>query len=426
MSPRATLVELFRAGLRAVHGTRVVERSLREADPGGECWTLLACGKAAVAMAQGAGAALGGRIARGHVVTKDEPRTAVPELELAHAAHPVPDERGVAAASEALRLAGALGADDRLLVLLSGGASALWSAPVPGVTLAEKRALTELLLRGGVEIGALNAVRKHISRIKGGRLAQAAAPAQVLTLAISDVAGDAPEVIGSGPTSPDPTRFATALEVLDAAGLRERTPASVLAHLHSGAAGRESETPKPDAPCFGRCSYRVVATLEHALLAVEVAARDRQLRVRALGRSLYGEARDCARRLRDELARARAEGADLLVVGGEPTVTVRGAGLGGRAQELALACALEWEGDPGFTALFAGTDGSDGPTEAAGALVDGRTPDRARSRGLDPVDSLARNDSHPLLRATGDLLVTGATHTNVTDLGLILVHGPIG
>ncbi len=419
MSERALLRELFGCAIDAVHGARAVETALRADDPGGDRWQLLAAGKAACAMAEGARSVLGERLAGGVVVTKPGHARAIPGLEVHEAAHPVPDARGVAAAERALARATALAAADRLLVLLSGGASALWSAPVAGVPLDDLRRLTELLLRSGVEIDGINAVRKHLSRVKGGWLARAAAPARLQTLAISDVAGDAPETIGSGPTAPDPTRFADALAVV--AGLAG-VPESVRAHLEAGARGDRPETPKPGDPCFAHSGYRIVARLEDALVAAERAARERGLRVCSLGRALSGEARDCARQLAERADTARSEGADLLVAGGEPTVTVRGDGLGGRAQELALAYALARRGRAPTCALFAGSDGSDGPTDAAGGFADAALLEAARSAGLDPEANLARNDSHRLLHGAGACFVTGPTDTNVTDLALILLR----
>jgi glycerate-2-kinase len=419
VSERALLRELFGCAIDAVHGARVVERALRADDPGGDRWQVLAAGKAACAMAEGARAALGERLAGGSVVTKDGHARPIPGLEVHEASHPVPDARGAAAAERALARAAALGASDRLLVLLSGGASALWSAPVAGVSLGDLRRLTDVLLRSGVGIDGINAVRKHLSRVKGGWLARAALPARVLTLAISDVAGDARDTIGSGPTAPDPTSFSDALDVIaDLDGV----PDSVRAHLEAGARGGAAETPKPGDACFASADYRVVARLTDALAAAEHAAQQRALSVWPLGRALAGEARECARQLAERADLAREAGADLLIAGGEPTVTVRGDGLGGRAQELALAYALERRGRVPTHALFAGSDGSDGPTDAAGGFADAALLEAARAAGLDPEASLARNDSHRLLHEAGACFVTGPTDTNVTDLALILLR----
>ena len=409
MSRRELLLELFHAGLRAVDGCAAVERSLRDDDPGGSRWTVIAAGKAACAMAEGARAALGARIVRGLCVTKQAHGRSLPGFEVREAAHPVPDHRGEQAAAEALSMAGELGESDALLCLLSGGASALLVSPVAGVSLSEKRTVTDLLLRSGVDITALNTVRRRLSRIKGGGLARAASPARVLTLAVSDVAGDRPEAIGSGPTAADPTGHADALEVLGRAGIVDHVPPAVLAHLRGA---------DPAQPSQGG-EYRVVASLEGALRAIEREARARGRRVRSPGRVLDADVRVCASDLLRRIA--EHDDADLLLAGGEPTVVVRGDGRGGRAQELALAFALSLDPDSPATALFAGTDGSDGPTDAAGAIVDAGTRQRAADAGLDAADHLARNDSHPLLAASGDLIVTGPTGTNVGDLALILV-----
>jgi glycerate 2-kinase len=423
VSDRETLVGIFRAALDRVHAGRAVERWLRGNVQAAGPWTVLGAGKASSAMAAAARAVLGTAIRGGVVVTKDGHGSPVEGIDVIEAAHPVPDARSVSAAERALSRSAALGPEERLLVLLSGGASALWSAPVEGLSLEEKQRMTDVMLRAGADIVALNAVRKHVSRIKGGGLLRESRAREVLTLAVSDVEGDPPETIGSGPSAPDPTRFADALRVLEDLSIRERVPVRVVDHLEAGAAGRYPETPGQDDPRFARARYEIVACLDDALTAAVEAGQSRGLRVQRLEQPLRGEARYCARELAGQLRRASEQGVQLLVVGGEPTVTVLGAGVGGRAQELALAFALELRDSPGVTALFAGTDGSDGPTDAAGAIVDAGTLARAAEAGLDARDVLRRNDSHTLLRATGDLLITGPTQTNVTDLGLIHLGG---
>jgi glycerate-2-kinase len=374
-------------------------------------------------MAEGAISVLGSRVRGGLVVTKEGHGRGVAGLEVQEAAHPVPDDRSVRAATTALRTAEGLGSGDTLLLLISGGASSLWASPVEGLNLDNKRRVTEMLLRSGVDIAALNAVRKHLSRIKGGGLARVAHPAPVATLAVSDVRGDRVDVIGSGPAAPDPTSFADAIRVLRDAGLLETVPAAVRTHLSEGAAGRRLETPKSGDPVFDKVRHRTVSNLEDALRTAAGEAESRGLRVWSLGACLYGAAREEARRLALEIPRARERGADLLIAGGEPTVRVRGGGRGGRAQETALAFALAISGEA-VTALFAGTDGTDGPTDAAGAVVDGGTVARARNLGLDPAAHLDANDAYPLLEATGDLIRTGPTDTNVTDLALVRIPAP--
>jgi glycerate-2-kinase len=424
VSDRARLLEVYRAALESVEGAGAVERSLRERDPGPGPFFLLGAGKAACAMARGARDALGSRLGAGLLATKDGHAQPLEGLEVRESAHPIPDARSVAAAESALARAAALPAEAALLVLISGGASALWTAPAPGVSLEHKQAVTDLLLRSGVEIEALNAVRKHLSRIKGGQLARAVGERRILTLLVSDVRGDRIDTIGSGPTAPDPTTYGDALGVLRDAGVLEEVPAAVCTRLEAGLAGRLPETPKPGDACVRSVEHRVVASLAQALCAAEGAARERGLRVESLGEALHGEARVCARDLSARARQARHAGPVLLVAGGEPVVHVRGAGRGGRAQEMALAFALALEGEGGVTGLFAATDGTDGPTDAAGAIVDGDTPRCARREGIDPQASLERNDAYPLLEATGALLRTGPTGTNVTDLALILASPP--
>ena len=413
MSARELLVDVYTAAVGAVHAGRAVEKTLRARDPGG-LQTVLGAGKAACAMARGALDALGRRVSGGLVVTKDGHSFPVPPLEVLEASHPVPDARSVEAAERALHLAHSLGPSDALLLLISGGASALWCAPARDVRLEEKQLVTQALLNAGAEIGEINTVRKHLSRIKGGRLLAAAQPATVLTLAVSDVAGDLPDRIGSGPTVLDPTTFAEALAVLRNRGV-DVSPA-VRRHLESGAA-REREN--PGSLPSGESEFLVVAGLGDALEAARVHAKSLGQPVRLLGPTLYGEARVLARSLAERARHLREEGGGFLIAGGEPTVRVRGPGAGGRCQELALAFAMELDGAEGITALFAGTDGSDGPTDAAGAFADAGTVARARANALDPTSHLERNDSYPLLRAAGDLYITGPTQTNVTDLALI-------
>ncbi len=403
MTPRDELVAVFGAALDRVHAGRSVERVL----PGlglGVC-TVIAAGKAAVAMAQAAQGIAGLGVRNGLIVTRAS--SVIDGFERIEAGHPVPDERSRAAAERALEIAEGLGADDTLLFLLSGGASALLAAPVAGVTLDDKRRLTEVLLRRDLDIEQINTVRRQLSRIKGGGLARAAAPARVVTLAVSDVRGDLPEVIGSGPTvgaTSSAGGALAALAVLEDADLLDTVPAAIRAHLENAAPQALDVEPE----------YHVIANLADALDAARAHAESLGLRVRVLGRVLDLTVERAAALLADELGSARRDGIDLLVAGGEPTVEVRGQGRGGRAQQLALTFALEAKhGD--YAALIAGTDGSDGPTDAAGALVGPETPARGARRAL------ARNDAYPFLDAAGALLKTGPTSTNVNDLALVRV-----
>jgi glycerate 2-kinase len=383
---------------------------------------VLGAGKAACAMAMGALEVLGDRIAGGSLTTRDGHGCDLPRVEVWEAAHPVPDARGMAGAADALRMARAAGARDLVLCLLSGGASALWAAPAAGVTLTDLRGVTDQLLRAGATIHELNTVRKHLSRIGGGWLARAAAPARVVTLAVSDVVGGALDVIASGPTVPDPTTFEDALEVL--ARYSIQPPYAVRAHLQAGDAGEVEETPKPFDAAFLRVSAHVIAGNADALRGAAREAERLGYRARIVADDVEGEARSVGEQVgllvRNTLAE-RPDGPVALLLGGETTVTVQGRGRGGRNQELALALAREIERVEGVLAASLGTDGTDGPTDAAGAFADGGTVARGHAAGLDARDALRRNDAHTFLRATGDLIVTGPTGTNVNDLVLVLV-----
>jgi hydroxypyruvate reductase len=379
---------------------------------------VLGCGKASAAMAHAVEAVLGDRISGGFVVVKDGYTVPTRRVEIVEAGHPVPDARGEAAAARLLEVARSAGDRDLVLVLVSGGGSALTPSPAPPVTLAEKQAVTRLLLSAGATINELNAVRKHLSRFKGGQLARAAAPAQVLTLALSDVIGDPLDVIASGPTAPDPTTFGDALAVLTARGIRDRVPASVLARLDAGQGGEVQETPKPGDPLFDRVTNVVIGNNEVIVKAAADTAARLGYTPHVLTRELQGEARDVARALL-ERARALAPPA-CLIAAGETTVTVRGRGRGGRCQELALAAALALEPKDDLVVLAAGTDGTDGPTDAAGGVVDASTARRAAAAGLDLRRALADNDANAALGATDDLIVTGPTRTNLLDLYLVV------
>ena len=390
---------------------------------------LVAVGKAAVAMARAAEARLGSRIAEGLVVTTED--AALEHLRVRIAGHPVPDARGLVAAAEVEALARGLGQDDLLLVLLSGGASALLPAPAEGVSLADKARTTSLLLRAGASIHELNAVRKHLSRLKGGGLASAAWPARVAALVLSDVVGDDLSTIGSGPTEPDPTTFAQAQGVLERRGVLGDVPAAVRERLARGARGEVAETPKPGAPSLRRVATRIVGSGRISVLAAAREARRMGLRPVVLTTRLEGEAREAARVLvailRETVERAGASAAPVcLLAGGETTVSVRGHGQGGRNQELAVAAALALEGfpAPAVVASFA-TDGVDGASDGAGGIVDDTTTARAARLGLAPAAVfLAANDTRNYLGPLGDLILTGPTGTNVADVVALLATAP--
>ena len=392
---------------------------------------LLAVGKAAAQMAtevesivtKGPGKR---RLSGGLAVTKHGHAPAAPRyIEIIEAGHPIPDEAGLKASGMVRDLLRELNARDLLIVALSGGASALLSAPAEPVTLTAKQKTTDLLLRAGADIFELNAVRKHLSLLKGGQLAALAYPATVVSLLLSDVIGDPIDVIGSGPTAPDLSTFADAIGALNKYDLLGRVPAAVRNVLQRGANGELAETPKPGDPLFENVHNVVVGSNSLALAATARKAKLLGYRPLVLSSSMEGETREVARVHASILREAVTSGSSVrppacILSGGETTVTVRGKGKGGRNQEFALAVAFAIDGLANVVALSAGTDGTDGPTDAAGAIVTGETVGRAKELGLDPFDHLVRNDAYPFFDALGDLLKTGPTGTNVMDINVLL------
>lgn len=384
-------------------------------------------GKASARMAQALEEILGDHITGGLVVTAPGYLAPTRRIEVVEAAHPVPDERSLSAARRIAAIVDEAEEDDLVLVLISGGGSALLTLPAQGVSLADLMEANELLLRSGANIQEINAVRKHLSQVKGGQLARRAAPAQLLSLILSDVPGDPLDAIASGPTSPDPTTFQDAAEVLRRYQLWEQVPPPVRARIEAGLRGGVPETPKPGDPLFERVENLIVGSGRTAAEAAAEAASERGFTPLVLTTTLEGEAREVGKffsALARELVRfgRPAPLPALLIAAGETTVTVRGDGKGGRNQEFALSAALGIDGVPGVALLSLGTDGRDGPTDAAGGLVDGGTAARIRAAGLDPEEALAQNDSYTALKAAGDLLVTGPTGTNVADLVLLAVR----
>jgi hydroxypyruvate reductase len=344
-------------------------------------------------------------------------------IEVVEAGHPVPDAAGLAAAERTLKLADDAAAGDLVLVLMSGGASANWIAPAAGLSFADKQAVTRALLRSGANITEMNTVRKHLSRIKGGRLARRAHPARVVTLAISDVPGDDPAVIGSGPTVPDPSTLA------DARAIVQRYRLELPAPVERALADRQNETPKPGDAIFAQTSFELIARPADAFRAAEAAVRAAGYDCIMLGDRVEGEARAVAAEHAQRVRAIRAEGRRVVILsGGELTVTIRGRGRGGPNQEYALALALALEGTPGITAIAADTDGTDGgggsASDPAGALIDATTLARARAAGLDPAAFLADNNSTGFFSNLGDLVATGPSCTNVNDFRAILVDSP--
>ena len=420
---RRRLRSLLDAAIGAASPANVVAAHLPEPQPGGRI-VVVGAGKAAAGMALAteqhyARLADAGRLS-GEVATRHGYGLATRFIAVSQAGHPVPDAASERAALRALDLAALASPNDTIVVLLSGGASAIWSAPVNGVTLADKQAVTRALLNSGVRIHDVNCVRKHLSRIKGGRLAAAAGGRRLVTLAISDVPGDEPDVIGSGPTVADRSSLAEARKIL--ARLGPSIPASVKLALNDP----RNETLKPGDKAFAASSYRIVAAPALSLAAAKAEAERLGYRVEMLGDALEGEARDVARAHASLALAASAPGAKLaLLSGGELTVTVRGSGSGGPNQEYALALALALDGAPGIVAIAADTDGTDGGRGAAddpaGAMVVPDTIQRAISLGIGALACLENNDSTAFFRAIGDLVATGPTQTNVNDFRAILI-----
>jgi hydroxypyruvate reductase len=387
---------------------------------------VVGAGKAVVPMVRTVAGVLRGRLESAFVVTPSGTTVGVEsKIEIAEAGHPVPDRRGLQAAERILKIASSLEADDLLLVLLSGGASSLLPLPDEGLSLADKQRTTQLLLRSGATIAEINAVRKHLSAIKGGRLA-AATRAQVLTLLLSDVRGDDLGVIGSGPTAPDRTTFLDAVRIVRRYGLWEKLPTPVRVHLVEGLAGWRPETPKSRSPIFRRVQHVVVGNNRLACEAAAEAARLAGYETILVEEYATGEAERLGRWLgelgKNLAGRKTLPGPVCVVAGGELTVTVRGAGQGGRAQEFALAAALAIQGVSGVWVVGVGTDGRDGPTDAAGAVVDGNTVARGKRKRVDAAKYLKRNDSYTFFKKIGGHIKTGPTGTNVNDLYILLVH----
>ncbi|MBK8017369.1 MAG: glycerate kinase [Betaproteobacteria bacterium] len=416
--PRDLLRRMFDAAIASAMPDVCIPAHLPEPPKGRTL--VIGAGKASAAMAKAVEDHWNGPL-EGLVVTRYGHRVPTRSIEIVEAAHPVPDLAGREAAERILGLVQGLTADDLVLCLISGGGSALLTLPASGLTLQDKQAINRALLKSGANITEMNCVRKHLSAIKGGRLAAAAAPARVVTLTISDVPGDDPAVIASGPTIADRTTFADALAILRKYGITE--PASVLEHLHAA----EEETPKPGDSRLARCETHMIATPQMALEAAAAVARDAGCAAMILGDALEGESRDVAMvhaGIARQVLRHRqpVPAPCVLLSGGETTVTVRGKGRGGRNVEFLLALAVALDGAPGVHALAGDTDGIDGAEETAGAIVTPDTLARAAAAGVDAKARLADNDGHGFFEALGDGVVTGPTLTNVNDFRAILIE----
>ncbi len=387
---------------------------------------VVGAGKATAKMALAVEDLLGERISGGIVIVKRGHTVPLRKLEVVEAAHPLPDQAGVDATETIIGLLRRAQKTDFILCLISGGASALLSSPAMSLSLHDKQQTTQAFLNCGARIQEINAIRKHISKVKGGRLAQLAHPSTVLSLILSDVIDDSIDSIGSGPTAPDSSTFADCLSAIDRYRVGEMIPVAVTRLLKKGAAGEIIETPKAGDPIFHKVQNLIVGDNQLALLAAKEKAETLGYDTRVLSSSIEGEAREVATEhavmARDILSdSSRIRRPACIISGGETTVTIQGDGLGGRNQEFALAAAIEIDGLEGVVVLSGGTDGTDGPTDAAGGIVDGTTVQRARDQGLDARGYLRTNDSYPFLKTVGDLLVTGPTLTNVMDLRMVLI-----
>jgi glycerate 2-kinase len=432
---RNDLETIFRAAIDAVEPRRLVVLALGGWLAGSEGVPamvaeaqrilVLAVGKAALGMAQAIEAACASKISAGIAVvpTGIPPASVGAGFRIFHAGHPLPNAASEDAARAGIALVGGAGPDDLVIVALSGGASALFAVPGGAITIADKIAVTETLLRAGASIDELNAVRKHLSAVKGGRLLRAIGGARVLGLILSDVSGNDPAIIGSGLTAADATTYADARQVLIRYGLWEKVPRSVRQHLERGGAGQGAESVKPGDPALGRVTNLVIGDNAAALQGASDAAVALGYPV-DLRSELKGEARDIGRAIARYLCGVPQRKLCVLA-GGEPVVTVRGDGRGGRAQELALSIAIELGrigGQRQVAVLAAGTDGIDGPTDAAGAFAYTDTVRRALAAGVDPEAALARNDSYKVFDAIGDLFRPGSTGTNVADILIAVVN----
>ena len=416
-SHKAKLRDIFNAAVKAARPADCVARNLPSMPIGRTI--VVGAGKASAAMAQAFEANWEGPLA-GLVVTRYGHAVPCRTIEVVQASHPVPDAKGHETATRMLKLVSGLTKDDLVVALMSGGGSSLLSLPPDGVTHTEKRALNLELLSSGAPIAAMNCLRKHVSRIKGGRLAVAAYPARVVTLAISDIPGDDLAAVASGPTLADSSTFADARAVVEKYGLV--LPNSITRHLEEAA----DETPKPDNPRLAGALSICIASPRQSLEAAAQAARKHGYIPHVLGDAIEGEACDVALSMATQVRDAAARSQPIaLLSGGETTVTLRGTGVGGRNVEFLLALAIELEDMPGVHALSADSDGIDGAAEVAGAFMTPDTLSRAHDLGLDPSHFLANNDAHTFFSHLGDQLVTGPTLTNVNDIRIILVD-PVG
>ncbi len=439
---REAALDIFRAGLGAADPYRILRNSSRIEENRWHCRIPGACismdlpepggagrifaagaGKAAASLAKALEESLGDRLTSGRIVVKHGHGLPMKKIIIEEGGHPLPDEGGLEGTKRLIDDLGDTRPEDRVFFLLTGGGSALLVAPAEGLSLEDKIDTTRLLLGCGATIQEMNTLRKHLSAVKGGRLLERIAPARSTTLIISDVVGDDLASIGSGPTAPDPTTFEDSLEILNRYDLMDKVPEKVRFRLSEGAEGRIKETPKSADGLFEETQHLILASNRLSVNTARKRAGDLGFDVEVFAHEMVGSTHEQARGFAERLAQRSGRRPLVLLAGGETTLKVEGTGKGGRNQEFALVVAREIEGQEDLLILSAGTDGTDGPTDAAGAFADGTTYARARVQGLDPQSYLINNDSYTLFKALGDLLITGPTGTNVMDL-VIGIAGP--
>lgn len=430
--------DIFHAGLKAVNPDVCLDRHIRWIDGrlqvGNQQFSmnninriyLVSIGKAAAVMAQHAEEVLKNHIHAGLVITKYGHGFDLNQCRIMEAGHPLPDANGVSATKALLDLVSDANANDLVLCMISGGASALTPAPAEGITLEEKRLTTKLLLECGADIHQINTIRKHLSQFKGGQLCRHIKGARVISLILSDVIGNDLDIIGSGPTVPDNSTFKDCKKIFEHFDLWHHIPGAVSCCINKGIAGKILETPKPNDSLFTNVENRIIGSVSDALSAAQKEAVCQGFTPLVLSSTIQGEAREAAKVLCAIAKEIRISGNPVsppacLLSGGETTVTIKGNGKGGRNMELALAAGIELAGTASTLLLSAGTDGTDGPTNAAGAFSDSSTVSRAASAGISARNHLIRNDAYPFFDTLGDLLITGPTYTNVMDLQIILV-----
>jgi len=435
---KKALEDIFMAGVKAVDPERAVQKYVRRQGNQlfvGDCSYILdsyrrifliGAGKGTAPMAKALEDILGERLTKGLIIVKYGHGIPLEKTQILEAGHPIPDDAGLRATKELLKQAQECTKEDLILCAFSGGGSALLPAPLSPITLDQKQTTTRLLLECGATIDEINAIRKHLSRSKGGWLAKEAYPATIVSLLLSDVIGDRLDVIASGPTVPDESTYSDCIKIIDRYKLGDRLPKGVTDYFIKGAAGSLPETPKPGDPVFSHVQNLIVGNNRESLLAAQVRALSLGYNTIVLSSQIEGEAREVAQvfgAIGKEISQANLPISPpaCIIAGGETTVTIQGRGKGGRNQELALACAIAIDGWGEISLLSAGTDGTDGPTDAAGAIVNGTTCKRARQANLYPRDFLLANDSYTFFESLGDLLKTGPTRTNVMDIICMLV-----